>query len=140
MSPELFYPDCKVHGRNSVMLEDPDDEDEEDVDNLSERDALNPAAAAVAAAPNGGGGGGGRSPLGYPGSPGPPPPPIAAPPYDHSNCSDQLHKSCACVNFIAEHTKAREEATKVRNIHWIPSPRCPPFYAVMHGQLQPATG
>ena len=24
-----------------------------------------------------------------------------------------MHKSCACVNFIAEHTKAREEATKV---------------------------
>ena len=117
MSPELFYPDCKVHGRNSVMLEDPDDdEDEEDVDNLSERDALNPAAeAALATAPNGGGGVGGRYPLGYPGSPGPPPPPIAAPPYDHSNCSDQLHKSCACVNFIAEHTKAREEATKVRS-------------------------
>ena len=45
----------------------------------------------------------------------PPIPPPAAPPYDHSNCSEQLHKSCACVNFIAEHTKAREEATKVRN-------------------------
>ena len=39
----------------------------------------------------------------------------AAPPYDHSNCSNNLHKSCACVSFIAEHTKAREEATKVRN-------------------------
>ena len=35
------------------------------------------------------------------------------PPYDHSNCSNSLHKSCACVSFIAEHTKAREEATKV---------------------------
>ena len=125
MSPELFYPGCKVHGRNSVMLEDPDDDDEEDVDNLSERDALNPAAVAAGAASNGGGGG--RYHLGYPGSPGPPPPPIGPqapapsaaallPPYDHSNCSDQLHKSCACVNFIAEHTKAREEATKVRLI------------------------
>ena len=46
-------------------------------------------------------------------SPEPPGPP--APPYDHSNCSNHLHKSCACVNFIAEHTKVREEATKVRN-------------------------
>ena len=45
------------------------------------------------------------------GSPEPPGPP--APPYDHSNCSNHLHKSCACVNFIAEHTKVREEATKV---------------------------
>ena len=42
-------------------------------------------------------------------------PPLGpAPPYDHSNCSDRMHKSCACVNFIAEHTKAREEATKVK--------------------------
>ena len=42
-------------------------------------------------------------------------PPLGpAPPYDHSNCSDRMHKSCACVSFIAEHTKAREEATKVR--------------------------
>ena len=45
-----------------------------------------------------------------------PVPPLGpAPPYDHSNCSDRMHKSCACVNFIAEHTKAREEATKVRS-------------------------
>merc|ERR1719471_1010441 len=36
------------------------------------------------------------------------------PPYDHSNCSNSLHKSCACVSFIAEHTKAREEATKIK--------------------------
>ena len=43
-----------------------------------------------------------------------PVPPLGpAPPYDHSNCSDQMHRSCACVSFIAEHTKAREEATKV---------------------------
>ena len=46
-------------------------------------------------------------------SPEPPGPP--APPYDHSNCSNHLHKSCACVNFIAEHTKVREEATKVKD-------------------------
>ena len=46
-------------------------------------------------------------------SPEPPGPP--APPYDHSNCSNHLHKSCACVNFIAEHTKVREEATKVND-------------------------
>ena len=38
------------------------------------------------------------------------------PPYDHSNCSNNLHKSCACVSFIAEHTKAREEATKVSKL------------------------
>ncbi len=47
-------------------------------------------------------------------SPVPPLSSMPAPPYDHSNCSDQMHKSCACVNFIAEHTKAREEATKVQ--------------------------
>ena len=54
-----------------------------------------------------------------------PVPPLGpAPPYDHSNCSDRMHKSCACVSFIAEHTKAREEATKVKPSdvivwHWI---------------------
>ena len=50
-----------------------------------------------------------------------PVPPLGpAPPYDHSNCSDRMHKSCACVNFIAEHTKAREEATKVKFLMIIP--------------------
>ena len=44
-------------------------------------------------------------------------PPLGpAPPYDHSNCSDRMHKSCACVSFIAEHTKAQEEAKKVRYV------------------------
>ena len=37
----------------------------------------------------------------------------ATPPYDHSGCSALMHKSCICVNFIAEHTRAKEEATKV---------------------------
>ena len=46
-------------------------------------------------------------------SPEPPMSASALPPYDHSNCSAQLHKSCQCVSFIAEHTKQREEATKV---------------------------
>ena len=30
-----------------------------------------------------------------------------------SRCSVTMHKSCICVNFIAEHTRAKEEATKV---------------------------
>ena len=54
-----------------------------------------------------------------------PVPPLGpAPPYDHSNCSDRMHKSCACVNFIAEHTKAREEATKVKSFSRHRSLRC----------------
>ena len=59
-----------------------------------------------------------RSPHSQSVSPSPlasPVPPLGpAPPYDHSNCSERMHRSCACVSFIAEHTKAREEATKVR--------------------------
>jgi hypothetical protein len=35
------------------------------------------------------------------------------PEFDHSGCSPALHKSCICVNFIAEHTRAKEIATKV---------------------------
>ena len=31
----------------------------------------------------------------------------------YSGCSATMHKSCICVNFIAEHTRAKEEATKV---------------------------
>jgi hypothetical protein len=36
------------------------------------------------------------------------------PEFDHSGCSPALHKSCICVNFIAEHTRAKEIATKVQ--------------------------
>ena len=35
------------------------------------------------------------------------------PPFDHAGCSPAMHKSCVCVNFIAEHTRAKEDATKV---------------------------
>ena len=36
------------------------------------------------------------------------------PPFDHTRCSPAMHKSCVCVNFIAEHTRAKEDATKVK--------------------------
>jgi hypothetical protein len=110
MSPELFYPGCKVHGRTSGMHGGLDDDEEEDEENLSERDALNPVSVEAAQPLNGGFGyaGGGRVL-----SPAPPAPSSFYEPFDHSNCSEQLHKTCACVNFIAEHTKAREEETKV---------------------------
>ena len=85
---DIYYPGCKVHG-TSILLQDEEDE----------TDALNPLALDAQSS--------GCS------SPRPPISPSQMPPYDHSNCSAQLHKSCACVNFIAEHTKAREEATKV---------------------------
>ena len=38
----------------------------------------------------------------------------ATPPFDHTRCSPAMHKSCVCVNFIAEHTKAKEDATKAK--------------------------
>ena len=36
------------------------------------------------------------------------------PPFDHTRCSPAMHKSCVCVNFIAEHTRAKEDATKAK--------------------------
>ena len=36
------------------------------------------------------------------------------PPFDHAGCSPAMHKSCVCVNFIAEHTRAKEDATKAK--------------------------
>ena len=39
------------------------------------------------------------------------------PPFDHAGCSPAMHKSCVCVNFIAEHTRAKEDATKVTTDH-----------------------
>ncbi|TRY69459.1 hypothetical protein TCAL_10190 [Tigriopus californicus] len=83
---DLYQSDCRVHGASLLHEE--------------EREALNPVA--VDGHLSGGS------------SPHPPMGPGDLPPYDHSNCSTQLHKACACVNFIAEHTKAKEEATKVK--------------------------
>ena len=108
-----FFPGCRLHGMlppgsDPDDPEDPDDDDGVDGDDDDEEEeedeeghALNPLALE--------GGGAMLS-----GSPVPPLSSSQLPPYDHSSCSLQLHKSCACVNFIAEHTKAKEEATKVR--------------------------
>lgn len=37
----------------------------------------------------------------------------AAPLFSHSNCPPEIHRSCLCVRFIAEHTKMLEDSTKV---------------------------
>lgn len=36
------------------------------------------------------------------------------PAYSHSKCPPEIHKTCFCVRFIAEHTKMLEDSTKVR--------------------------
>ncbi|XP_076686208.1 nicotinic acetylcholine receptor alpha4 isoform X2 [Andrena cerasifolii] len=36
------------------------------------------------------------------------------PPFSHSRCPPEIHKSCVCVRFIAEHTKMLEDSTKVK--------------------------
>ncbi|XP_058826190.1 acetylcholine receptor subunit alpha-like isoform X1 [Topomyia yanbarensis] len=36
------------------------------------------------------------------------------PPYSHSGCPIEVHRSCFCVRFIAEHTKMLEDSTKVK--------------------------
>ena len=107
----LFYQGgCRVHGTSIILPED-----EAAKDHLFTSSIGGPTITS-----NGGHRGPEtrrRSPRSQSVSPSPlasPVPPLGpAPPYDHTNCSDRMHKSCACVSFIAEHTKAREEATKV---------------------------
>lgn len=42
-------------------------------------------------------------------SPVPDPPPG----FSHSACPPEVHRTCFCVRFIAEHTKMLEDSTKV---------------------------
>ncbi|XP_018399354.1 PREDICTED: acetylcholine receptor subunit alpha-like isoform X2 [Cyphomyrmex costatus] len=42
-------------------------------------------------------------------------PALQSPPaFSHSRCPPELHKSCICVRFIAEHTKMLDDSTKVK--------------------------
>lgn len=40
-------------------------------------------------------------------------PMINNPAFTHSRCPPEIHRSCFCVRFIAEHTKLLEDSTKV---------------------------
>lgn len=40
-------------------------------------------------------------------------PVLRNPAFSHSRCPPEIHKSCFCVRFIAEHTKMLEDSTKV---------------------------
>ncbi|XP_066906179.1 acetylcholine receptor subunit alpha-like [Halyomorpha halys] len=42
------------------------------------------------------------------------PPLLRSPAFSHSRCPPNMHKSCFCVRFIAEHTKMQEDSTKVK--------------------------
>lgn len=42
-------------------------------------------------------------------SPVPDPPPG----FSHSSCPPEVHRTCFCVRFIAEHTRMLEDSTKV---------------------------
>lgn len=42
---------------------------------------------------------------------------INNPAFSHSNCPPEIHRSCFCVRFIAEHTKLLEDSTKASTIH-----------------------
>lgn len=41
--------------------------------------------------------------------------PVPEPPpgFSHSSCPPEVHKTCFCVRFIAEHTRMLEDSTKV---------------------------
>lgn len=41
---------------------------------------------------------------------------IDNPAFSHSKCPTEVHRSCFCVRFIAEHTKLLEDSTKVSPI------------------------
>uniref|UniRef100_A0A182LRU0 Uncharacterized protein n=1 Tax=Anopheles culicifacies TaxID=139723 RepID=A0A182LRU0_9DIPT len=41
-------------------------------------------------------------------------PAFKQPAFSHSVCSTEVHRSCFCVRFIAEHTKMLEDSTKVK--------------------------
>ncbi|KAI4459429.1 neurotransmitter gated ion channel [Holotrichia oblita] len=41
-------------------------------------------------------------------------PVLRNPAFSHSKCPTEIHKSCFCVRFIAEHTKMLEDSTKVK--------------------------
>lgn len=45
------------------------------------------------------------------------------PAYSHINCPPEVHKSCFCVRFIAEHTKMLEDSTKVNGFSVLCSPK-----------------
>lgn len=36
--------------------------------------------------------------------------------FSHSRCPPEIHRSCICVRFIAEHTKMLEDSTKVNSV------------------------
>lgn len=40
-------------------------------------------------------------------------PTVKNPAFSHLHCPPEIHRSCFCVRFIAEHTKLLEESTKV---------------------------
>uniref|UniRef100_A0AAR5P5T3 Acetylcholine receptor subunit alpha-like n=2 Tax=Dendroctonus ponderosae TaxID=77166 RepID=A0AAR5P5T3_DENPD len=42
------------------------------------------------------------------------PPLLSNPGFSHSKCPREVHKTCFCVRFIAEHTKMVEDSTKVK--------------------------
>lgn len=64
--------------------------------------------------------GGGAAGLGLGGLAGPAtedetlsPVPDPPPGFSHSSCPPEVHKTCFCVRFIAEHTRMLEDSTKV---------------------------
>ncbi|CAH2105446.1 unnamed protein product [Euphydryas editha] len=42
--------------------------------------------------------------------------PVPEPPpgFSHSSCPPEVHRTCFCVRFIAEHTRMLEDSTKVK--------------------------
>lgn len=44
---------------------------------------------------------------------------INNPAFSHSHCPPEIHRSCFCVRFIAEHTKLLADSTKASTILYV---------------------
>ncbi|XP_034235174.1 acetylcholine receptor subunit alpha-like isoform X2 [Thrips palmi] len=103
-----FGGSCLIHGPGAIR--DPPDEEMREV--LSDRED---AAGCCSTVRSCGGGGSNRpsSPAVAQQAPGPLLVPVPHR-FSHAHCPPQVHRSCFCVRFIAEHTKMLEDSTKVK--------------------------
>ncbi|XP_052121389.1 acetylcholine receptor subunit alpha-like isoform X3 [Frankliniella occidentalis] len=105
-----FGGSCLIHGPGAIR----DPPDEEMRETLSDREDTTGCCSAVRTC------GGGTRPSSPPGGRGAAPGQILVPlppqghRFSHAHCPPQVHRSCFCVRFIAEHTKMLEDSTKVK--------------------------
>jgi len=97
-----YMASCKLHG-HSIEGQNPEEEEDEDEKVFSPGDSsLPPPDGSLPPSPLPEGHSPRLTSRGH------------TPTFDHSRCSATMHRTCVCVNFIAEHTRAKEDATKAK--------------------------